>query len=168
MSSKQSSDGGDRDTALRAQVAKLIDWEEAHASFDKSVAGVPAQSRGVRPAGYAHSVWELVEHIRIAQWDILSFCVASQYKELEWPKDYWPATPAPPDAKAWEGSLASYHRDVQALKALAMDPAIDLFSRVPHGSGQTYLRELFLVADHTSYHVAQIVDVRRMLGIWKD
>ena len=170
MSSKPSSEAEnvrDHDRELRAQLAKIVDWREAHAGFEKAVADVPITSLGVRPQSHSHSIWELVEHIRLAQADILAFCVAADYKELEWPKDYWPRSPAPPDANAWKASLEAYWRDVAALKALAMDRSIDLFDRVPRGTGQTYLRELLLVADHTSYHVGQIVDVRQALGIWK-
>jgi hypothetical protein len=154
------------DHDLRAQLAKILDWKEAHAGFDKSIDGLPIRSRGLRAPGLPHSVWELVEHIRIAQQDILSFCRDEQYKELEWPLAYWPAKPMPADAQAWDDSVVAYHRDVEALKAMAVDPAIDLFARVPRGTGQTYLRELLLVADHTSYHVGQIVDVRQALGVW--
>jgi len=151
---------------LRAQIAKILDWKEAHAGFDKAIADLPIRSRGLRAPGLPHSVWELVEHIRIAQRDILSFCVDEHYRELEWPLEYWPSKPAPADAQAWDDSLAAYHRDLDVLKAMAVDPAIDLTARVPRGTGQTYLRELLLVADHTAYHVGQIVDVRQALGVW--
>jgi uncharacterized damage-inducible protein DinB len=155
------------DTALREQLAKLLDWEEAHVGFDKAVARLAAESRGVRPAGCAHSAWELVEHIRLSQRDILSFCVDPVYQEARWPDDYWPPAAAPPTAIAWDESLDGYRRDREALKRLARDQTIDLFAKVPNGSGQTYLRELLLVANHTSYHVAQLVDVRRQLGMWE-
>jgi uncharacterized damage-inducible protein DinB len=153
--------------ALREQIAKLLDWEEAHVGFDKALAGLAAASRGVRPAGSTHSAWELVEHIRICQRDILSFCVDAEYQEHQWPGDYWPPTPAPPTALAWDASLEGYRRDREALQQLARNTTIDLLGKVPNGSGQTYLRELLLVADHTSYHVAQLVDLRRQLGAWE-
>lgn len=152
--------------ALRIQLARLLDWEDAHVGFDTAVADLTPELRGVRPSGLAHSVWEIVEHIRIAQHDILSFCVDPHYRESQWPDDYWPTASAPPDAKAWDQSVAAFHRDREALKELARDAKIDLFARIPHGSGQTYLREVLLVADHGAYHVAQIVDVRRALGAW--
>jgi hypothetical protein len=110
----------------------------------------------------------LVEHLRLAQHDILDFCVNPEYEEMTWPDDYWPRQPAPPSAKAWDESLAAYRADLAKMQALVRDPAIDLFARVPQGTGQTYLREALLVADHTAYHVGQIVLVRRQLGIWAD
>jgi len=112
-------------------------------------------------------LWELVEHIRIAQHDILDFTRNRDYQEKEWPKDYWPATPAPTSAAAWDESLAAVRRDREALQQLALDTTIDLTQKIPYGQGQTYLRELLLVADHTAYHVAQLVMVRQALGIWK-
>jgi uncharacterized damage-inducible protein DinB len=153
------------DQAVREFVAKLLGWEDAHVGFDAAVADIPEQHRGKR-AG-AHSAWELVEHIRIAQHDILDFSRNSKYKEMEWPKDYWPATPAPPSPAAWDDSLAAVRRDREALQQMALDTSIDLTQKIPHGNGQTYLRELLLVADHTAYHVAQLVMVRQSLGIWK-
>jgi hypothetical protein len=107
-----------------------------------------------------------VEHIRIAQADILEFCVSRSYREKKWPDAYWPKTSSPANADAWNGSLAAIRRDRKAMRRLAIDPAVDLLAKVPNGTGQTYLRELLLVADHAAYHVAQIVDVRRALGIW--
>jgi uncharacterized damage-inducible protein DinB len=153
------------DQVFREFVAKLLAWEDAHVGFDTAVAGIPEQDRGKR-AG-AHSPWELVEHIRIAQHDILDFSQNSDYKEMEWPKDYWPPTPAPPSAAAWDESLAAFRRDRDSLKQMALKASVDLTQKIPHGDGQTYLRELLLVADHTAYHVGQLVMVRQALGIWK-
>lgn len=153
---------------LRTHLVKLLDWEDAHVGFDKAVQGLEPKLRGVRPPGFAHSAWEIVEHIRLAQRDILSFCVDKAYVEQKWPDAYWPKTPAPPDTKAWDESLAGFRRDLKALIELARNPRIDLFAVVPHGSGeQTYLRELFVVADHTAHHIGQLIDVRRALGAWK-
>ena len=156
----------DPDDALRAQLARFLDWREAHADFDAAVNGVPEGNRGVVPPGLPHSLWQLLEHLRIAQHDILDFCVNAQYEEMTWPDDYWPATAAPPSADAWDASVSAYRRDREAVQALARDPTIDLFARIPHGSGQTYLREILLVVDHAGYHVGQMVLVRRLLGIW--
>lgn len=153
------------DRTIREFVAKLLAWEDAHVGFDTAVAGIPEQDRGTR-AG-AHSAWEIIEHIRLAQHDILDFSRNSNYKEMEWPKDYWPPTPAPRSAAAWDESLAAFRRDREALKQMALDSSIDLTQKIPHGKGQTYLRELLLVADHTAYHVGQLVMVRQALGIWK-
>jgi len=153
------------DQSVRELLAKMLSWEDAHAGFDAAVEGIPEDFRGKR-AG-AHSPWELVEHLRLAQHDILDFCRNPDYKELEWPKDYWPASPAPPSEAAWNESIDTFRRDREALQKLATDTTVDLTARIPHGSGQTYARELVLVADHTSYHVGQLVLVRRLLGIWK-
>ena len=152
---------------LRGFLAGLLGWQQAHASFDSAIADLPAALRGTRPADAPHSVWELVEHIRLAQRDILDFCVNPDYEEQNWPADYWPATPAAPSAKAWNDSIAAYHADVERLQRLVRDPDFDLFAAVPWGNGQTHIREVMLVFDHTAYHVGQIVLVRRLLGAWK-
>ena len=154
--------------ALREQLAKLLAWKEAHAGFDKAVDGIPPDLRGKRPPGLVWSAWELLEHLRLTQNDILEFCVDPQYKEREWPKDYWPDRPDPPSADAWANSVAALRKDREALQALARDPKVELYARIPHGTGQTILRELLLVADHGSYHVGQIVAVRRLLGCWPE
>jgi uncharacterized damage-inducible protein DinB len=151
---------------LRAHVGRLLDWRDAHASFDAAVDGLPPAQRGVRPAGSPHSPWELVEHIRRAQHDILDFSRNPDYRELEWPADYWPDSAAPPTAESWDESVAAVRRDREALRQLAADPAVDLFAAIPHGKGQTVLRELLLAADHTAYHVGQLVLTRRLLGAW--
>ena len=152
--------------ALRAQLARMLDWHEASVGFDKAVEGIAPEMRGRTPPGLPHSPWQLLEHPRIAQHDILDFCVNPSYKEMRWPDDYWPRDAAPPSARAWDDSIAAYRKDREAMKQLATDPNIDLNARIPHGSGQTYLREVLLVADHGAYHVGQIVLVRRLLGIW--
>ena len=153
--------------AIRELLAKALAWEDAHVSFDKAVAGVPAALRGTTPPGLPHSPWQLVEHLRITQHDILDFCVNASYEEMKWPDDYWPDSPAPPSDAAWDDSIDRYTRDRKALQALAADRARDLEATIPHGSGQTYLRELVLVIDHSAYHVGQLVLVRRLLGLWE-
>ena len=153
-------------TAIRQHVARLLDWEDAHAGYDRAVEGLPAALRGTVPPGLPYSPWQLVEHIRITQADILEFCVAPHYEEKVWPKDYWPSSAAPPSPAAWAKSLESYRQDRDALIALARDESVDLEAAVPNGSGQTYLRELLLVADHTAYHVGELVIARRLLGAW--
>ena len=155
------------DAALRDQLARLLDWHEAHVGFDKAVAGVPPELRGNRPAGLPYSPWQLIEHLRITQHDILDFCQNPTYEEMKWPDDYWPSSNAPASTAKWEDSLNQFRRDREALQGLAKDPNVDLFARIPHGTGQTYIRELLLVADHTSHHVGQLIVVRRLLGIWK-
>jgi len=157
----------DTDAALRDQLARLLDWHEAHVGFDKAVAGIPPELRGNRPAGLPYSPWQLIEHLRITQHDILDFCRNPTYEEMKWPDDYWPSSNAPASTAKWEDSLNQFRRDREALQGLAKDPNVDLFARIPHGTGQTYIRELLLVADHTSHHVGQLIVVRRLLGIWK-
>ncbi|HKP74983.1 MAG TPA: DinB family protein [Longimicrobiaceae bacterium] len=155
------------DSALREQIAKLLAWREAHAGFDRAVDGLAPELRGRRPDGLPHSPWELLEHIRLAQHDILDFTVNPHYIELRWPDDYGPPTPAPPSATAWAESVALVRADREALQAIATDESIDLAANIPHGSGQTYLRELLLAADHMAYHVGQLVLVRQLLGAWE-
>jgi DinB superfamily len=157
----------DTDKALRDHLARALGWHDAHADFDQAVGDLPPEARGRVPKGAPYSPWQLVEHLRIAQHDILDFCRNPTYEELDWPDDYWPASPAPHSDDAWNDSVAAFRRDRAALEALAHDPAVDLFARIPHGSGQTYLRELLLAADHAAYHVGELVLVRRLLGVWR-
>jgi len=152
--------------ALRAQLVKLLDFEEAHVGFDRAVKGIPPRMRGKVPSNGEHSLWELLEHLRIAQADILEFCRTAKYKEKKWPDDYWPASPAPRSASAWTKAIADYRRDRKAFQRLAANTRIDLLATIPHGTGQTYLREIVLAADHAAYHIGQIVTVRKQLGIW--
>jgi hypothetical protein len=155
-----------QDQSLRTHLKKLLSWEDAHVGFDAATEKVPPAARGKLAPGLPHTLWQLLEHLRITQLDILDFCRNSDYEEPA-REAYWPATPAPPSGDAWGKSLAAYQSDRRALARLAADPKVDLFARIPHGSGQTYLRELLLVADHNAYHVGQIVAVRRALGIWE-
>jgi hypothetical protein len=155
----------DRDQSLRTHLRKLLDWQDAHVSFDAAVGGITPALRGVAPEGLPHSPWQLLEHLRLTQLDILEFCRNPAYVEPP-PQWYWPATIAPPTPNAWDESVAGFQRDREALKEIAANPAIDLFDVIAHGSGQTYLRELVLVADHNAYHIGQLVSVRRSLGIW--
>ena len=156
------------DYALRAQLVRILDWEEAHVGFDKAVDGIPDDVRGAMAPGFEHSPWQLLEHMRLAQEDILDFCVNPKYVHtLTWPDDYWPKSPAPPSAAAWDESVASFKRARETLKQLARDTT-DLFAKVPTGkANHTYLRAILLVTDHNSYHVGQLVAVRRALGVWK-
>ena len=155
------------DDALREQLRRLLAWEDAHVGFEAAITDVPPAMRGVQPQGLPYSLWQLLEHLRRTQHDILDFCVNPEYVELEWPADYWPTTPIPPSEEAWDDSVARFLADRNRLQDLAADPAVDLAARIPHGQGQTYLRELVLVADHSAYHVGEVVIVRRLLGIWK-
>ncbi len=155
------------DAQVREQLQRVLEWEEAHVSFDTAVVGIPEEARGKRPTGLPHSCWELLEHLRRTQADILDFCINPKYQERAWPDDYWPESPTPPSAKAWEESIRQFRVDRKELQKLAADTSVDLGAKIPHGSGQTYLRELVLVADHSSYHIGELVLTRRVLGVWK-
>ena len=155
-----------RENQLQLEPIRCVSQAEAHAGFDKAVAELPEPLRGRVPHGLPYSPWQLVEHMRITQHDILDFCRNPAYQEVSWPDDYWPRSPAPPSAAAWDETLRRFREDRAALQRLARDPAIDLAARIPHGTGQTYLRELLLAADHTAYHVGELIVVRRLLGAW--
>src|SRR3954463_14099847 len=144
------------DQQLREHLTKLLDWRDAHADFDAAVADLPPDLRGKVPAGLPYSPWQLLEHLRTAQRDILDFCRALAYQEKNWPDDYWPKDPAPPSPAAWDKSVANFRADRDALRKVVADSAVDLFAPVPHGHGQTYLREVLLVADHNAYHIGQL------------
>jgi hypothetical protein len=155
------------DASLRKHLTELLDGGHAHATFSQVVADFPAKQRGEIPKGLPHSAWMLLEHMRLAQWDILEFSRNPKYKHMKWPDDYWPKTPAPANEAAWQKSIQSFHDDLAAMKKLVNDPETDLFANIAWGEGQTILREALLVADHNSHHLGQLVDVRRLLGIWK-
>jgi len=155
----------DRDDSLREHLRRLLDWQDAHVGFDDAVKDLPETLRATVPEGGAHSPWQLLEHLRICQYDILDFCRNPKYVEVPM-EAYWPKSAAPPSARAWDESIAAFRRDRDELKKLAADRGLDLFARIPHGTGQTYLRELLLVADHNAYHVGQLVALRRRLGTW--
>lgn len=156
------------DRQLREHVLYLLDGGGAHLSFDQAVADLVPERRGKRPLKIPHTPWRLVEHMRIAQWDILEFCRNPQHVSPEWPEGYWPDGDGPPDDAAWEGSLARFREDLEAMKRLVTNPKVDLLARLPHGTGQTVLREALLVADHNAYHLGQLIVVRRALGAWAD
>jgi hypothetical protein len=153
---------------LRAQLIRLLDWEEAHVGFDKAVLGVPVELRGAHATGFEHSPWQLLEHLRLAQNDLVDFCLNPRYEQvLAWPDDYWPRSPEPPSAGAWDASVAEFKADRERLQALVGDAGVDLLAAVPSGTGpQTYLRAILLVVDHNAYHLGQLVAVRRALGCW--
>jgi hypothetical protein len=152
--------------ALRDQLKKCLDWNDAHADFDRVVGGIPPDKRGVVPPGLPHSPWQILEHLRLALDDIHDFCVNPDYKEKRWPHDYWPAA-EPPSSTAWDESVQGYARDLDRMRTV-IDSQPDLLAPIPHGTSpdQTYLRAALLVADHSAYHLGQLVLVRRLLGIW--
>lgn len=152
---------------LREQLIKLLGWQDAHVNFNEAVEGIPPQLQGVRPEGLPYSVWQLLEHIRLTQRDILDFCRNPAYQAPKWPDEYWPKSPIPPTPEAWQESVAAFRADRESLERLVADPTLDLFAKIPHGEGQTYLREVVLVADHSAYHVGELVAVRRLLSVWR-
>ncbi|MGZ4732872.1 MAG: DinB family protein [Terriglobales bacterium] len=156
----------DQDASLRQHLLELLKGGSAHARLDDAIAGIPAKLRGKKPAGFPHSAWMLLEHIRIAQWDILEFSRNRKHVSPDWPQGYWPRSEAPPSAVAWNASIKKLRQDLKAMQDLVANRKTDLFSRIPWGDGQTILREALLLADHNAYHVAQLVDVRRLLGAW--
>jgi uncharacterized damage-inducible protein DinB len=152
----------------RTIVASSLDWKQAHATFEEAVKDVSPSVRGKRPPGFPHSPWELLEHIRIAQHDLLEFMDNPEYQAPKWPDDYWPESPEPPGEHAWDESVASMLKERAAVKGLATRKGLDLSGKIPWGTGQTYLRTLLVIVDHTSYHVGQLVDARRLLGNWPE
>lgn len=154
----------DNNAALRQQLVDNLKSSNAHADFADVIKDFPAELRGKRPKGSPHSPWELLEHMRIAQWDILEFSRDAKHKSPDWPEGYWPAKPEPPDDKAWDRSVEQFCEDLQAMCALVEDKSTDLFARIPHGSGQTVLREALLAADHNAWHLGQLMLLRRLLG----
>ena len=152
---------------LRSQIVDQLTGEHAHVGLKKAIEDLALEDAGTIPEAAAHSVWMLVEHIRIAQHDILDFSRNPDYKMPSWPDDYWPENSAPRDQAQWNESLAAIERDRDAMVGLINDPSNDLLSPISHGDGQTLFREALLIIDHTSYHIGQIVEVRRQLGVWK-
>jgi hypothetical protein len=156
------------DQALREHLLYLLKGGGAHLDFEAAVAGLPPNLRGAKPPGVPHSPWRLLEHMRLAQWDIVEFCRNPQHVSPEFPAGYWPERDSPPDAAAWDRSANQFRADLKAMQDLVADPRTDLFARIPHGQGQTILREALLVADHNAYHLGQLVVVRRALGAWPE
>jgi hypothetical protein len=154
------------DKALREHLAELLEGGHAHVTFDAAIKGLPPELRGRKPEGADHSPWELLEHLRLAQWDILEFSRDPKHRSPDFPAGYWPRAQEPPDAQAWDKSVAAFRADLKAMIALVKDPKTDLFAKIPHGEGQTILREALLAADHNSYHLGQLLLVRKLLGAW--
>lgn len=149
--------------SLRKHLDTLLRMKGAHLNLEEALAGFPESLRGVKPPGAPHTPWQLLEHMRIAQEDILDFSRNPKYKERKFPDDYWPAADAPPDSAAWDASIRQFHSDLKEMQELAADTRLDLLAKLPHGSGQTLLREVLVVADHNAYHLGQLVILRKML-----
>ena len=151
---------------LRAGLVELLRGGNAHAGWEPALKGLAPGHRGARPAPGLHTIWQLVEHVRLAQEDILRYTLDRDWRSPEWPEGYWPKTQRP-SGREWGASLAAFRRDLESVVALVNDPKMDLSAELPHGEGRTYLRQVLLVADHNAYHLAQIVDARRLLKDWK-
>ncbi len=158
---------GDPNHSLRQHLIDLLDGGNAHAKFDGVIKDLAPKLRGAKPDKFPHSPWMLLEHIRIAQWDILEFSRSEKHVSPKWPEGYWPKNAAPASSAAWNKSVRQVRRDLKAMQKLVGDPKTDLFARIPWGNGQTILREALLVADHSAYHLGQLLDVRRLLGDWE-
>ena len=156
------------DDPIRDQVVALLKGGQAHVTFDDAVKDFPSKQRGVKPNGMPYTAWQLLEHIRIAQWDILGFSRDSKHTSPKWPEGYWPETEKPPSDAAWDNSITAVKRSLLEMQNLINDPKTDLNAKIPHGTGQTILREALLMADHNAYHVGQLVIVRRLLGAWTE
>jgi hypothetical protein len=155
------------DSALREHLLDLLRGGNAHANFDQAVTGLPPKLRGAKPSNIPYTPWRLLEHLRLAQEDILDFCVNPEYRERAFPDDYWPKSDAPASDAAWDLSIQQFHRDLKKVQELVADPKTDLFATIPWGDGQTVLREALLVADHNAYHLGEMIVLRRALGAWK-
>jgi hypothetical protein len=153
--------------SLREELVKLLKGGGAHAPFSEAVGDFPAELRGRKPGGAPHTAWELLEHLRIAQWDMLEFSRNSKHESPEWPDGYWPASAEPPDTAAWDGSVAAFRKDGEEMQKLVADPQSDLLTPFPWAKGQTLLREALQVADHNAYHIGELVFLRRLLGSWQ-
>ena len=159
---------GFEDSSLRENLLYLLRGGGAHLDFEKAIAGLPAELRGAKPSGLPFSAWSLLEHMRIAQWDILEFSRDAKHTSPSWPEGYWPMTDAPPSPEAWDRSVAAFRADRKAMEQLVANAKTDLHSKIPHGEGQTILREALLVADHNAYHLGQLVMLRRLLRAWPE
>jgi hypothetical protein len=159
---------GGRDAALREHLVYLLKGGGAHVHFMDALEGFPAQMRGTYVKGLPHTGWQLLEHARLAQWDILEFSRNPKHVSPEFPEGYWPKTPGPPDETAWGKSVQQFQKDLGEMVRLVKNERTDLYERIPHGQRQTILREALLLADHNAYHLGQLVYLRRALGTWPE
>lgn len=157
----------DHNKSLRQHLVKVLEGSEAHAEFEAAVADMPFALQGKIPEGAEHSPWQELEHLRIAQWDIFEFAVDPKHKSPKFPEGYWPSKPAPPDEKAWAVSAQTFVSDRKRFAKVLENESTDLFAKIPHGDGQTILRQALTAADHNAYHLGQLILLRRLLGAWK-
>jgi hypothetical protein len=153
------------DANLREHVLYLLKGGGAHATFDDAMGDWPVQLAGVKVANFPHTAWMLLEHMRMAQWDILEFSRNPKHVSPPWPDGYWPKEDAPRDEKAWQASMATFKKDLETMERLVANRKLDLYARLAWGDGQTLLREALLVADHNAYHLGQLVMLRKSIGI---
>lgn len=153
---------------VREQIINLLKGGQAHLTLDDTLKGFPEKLRGVKPPGAPHSAWQLLEHLRIAQWDILEFSRDAKHVSPKWPEGYWPTNDKPPTDAQWKKCVSAIKKDLQTMQRLVEDPRTDLYSKIPHGTGQNILREALLIADHNAYHLGQLLLVRRLLGAWHE
>ncbi|HEX4961698.1 MAG TPA: DinB family protein [Thermoanaerobaculia bacterium] len=158
----------DKDQSLRDHLVKLLRGGGAHLDLDKAIQDLPHELRGKKAAGLPHTVWQLLEHLRLAQWDILEFSRSRNHVSPKFPDGYWPGAEAPDGEDAWKASVEAFHQDRKAMEDLVTDPETDLYAKIPWGDGQTILREAMLIADHNAYHLGQIVSLRQVLGAWEE
>jgi hypothetical protein len=156
------------DLEVREHIVYLLKGGGAHVHFMDAIDGFPEAKRGAFIEGLPHTGWQLLEHVRIAQWDILEFSRNPKHVSPGFPEGYWPKSPGPADPSAWDKSVGEFQRDLQEMVKLVKNPKTDLCAKIPHGDGQTVLREALLLADHNSYHLGQLVDLRRALGAWPE
>ena len=155
------------DSNLRDHVIKLLQGGHAFAAFDAVVKDFPFEKAGTKPDGFDHSAWQLLEHLRIAQWDIVEFSVDANHVSPQWPQEYWPKEAAPPAEEDWQNSVKAFKNKIKKMQDIIKDTSNDLFAKIPHGTGQTILREALLIAEHNAYHIGQLVMLRKVLGIWQ-
>ena len=154
-----------QDESLRNHLVSVLKGGHSHSPIDQVIAGWPAETRGSKPGDANHSAWQLLEHLRMAQWDILGFSLSADHVSPEYPDGYWPDSEAPPSDEAWDQSVSQLGKDLEAMQSLILDRTTDLHARIPHGDGQTILREALTLASHNSYHIGQLMTLRKVLGV---
>ncbi len=155
------------DEQLRKELLNYLEHPHTHATFVQIIKDFPVERINEKPVGLPYSFWQLLEHIRVSQWDMVDFLQNRDYKELEWPKDYWPGDSEKADGKMWNECVKKYEQDIETLKKIIEDPKTDLFAKIPHGTGQTIFKEVLQIIDHASYHLGQFIVLRRLAGEWK-
>ncbi len=152
--------------SVRELLLEQLNGKNAHVDFTQAVQGITWQQAGIKAEGVPHTIWQLVEHIRISQDDIIEFCINERYEEIDWPDDYWPESHKPADKEEWENSKSAVQEGIDRMKEMISNPELDLLEPFPHGGGQTLFREAMLIIDHGAYHIGQIIQIRRILGSW--